>query len=151
MGPSDLPFRDPPPRRRPAVRCAAQVGSTIHRFVVDYLIRVRARVIAEDFDALVLWGVLAHQQAPVAEARVGPDAPGEGLRQGDLARLTGIPREAVRRKLLRLEAAGWILRGPRGWVIHPQRSTQALEAVSRDWSQRFVTTAGEINRMRSAG
>lgn len=152
MGPSDLPSCDPPPLLRPGLRSGAQVGSTIHRFVVDYLIRVRARVLAEDFDALVLWGVLTHHQAAQPETAMGLDGQRlDGLRQGDLARITGIPRETVRRKLLRLEAAGWILRAPRGWVIHPQRSAQALETVSRDWSQRFVHTAGEISRLGGAG
>ncbi len=123
----------------------APAGCAIHRFVVEYLIGFGGRMIGHDYDALVIWGVLALHDAGSANARRAVRAlPSKVLRQRDIARLTGIPRETVRRKLLRLQADGWIERAPPGWTVQRASSSLALDEVSREWTRRFIATADDI-------
>jgi hypothetical protein len=91
------------------------VAFIINRFIIDHLLRCGRQLTGGDFEALVIWGVLAHQNVAhlmppgsLPTAVLGEDGRlAEGLdrlrplRLRDVAQITGIPRETVRRKLLR--------------------------------------------------
>lgn len=99
----------------------------VDRFLVNQLLRL-ARQTDGDFDSLMIWSVLA-LQAQAAASRLNidslpklrpagllPDAllRADGLRSSDLAQVTGIPRETVRRKLERMQAKGRVERHQNG-------------------------------------
>ena len=94
------------------------VAFVMNRFIIDHLLRSGRRLTGNDFEALVIWGVLAHQNVahlmppgslPTAilteKGRLAGATEGlRPLRLRDIAQITGIPRETARRKLERLAA-----------------------------------------------
>ena len=102
------------------------VAFVMNRFIIDHLLRSGRRLTGNDFEALVIWGVLAHQNVahlmppgslPTAilteKGRLAGAAEGmRPLRLRDIAQITGIPRETARRKLERLAAERYVERRP---------------------------------------
>jgi len=105
------------------------------RPLVGHLHGIARQLTGGDFEALVLWcevahGSVAYLLAPGADASALLDCLGRVTAQPELARpvtlrdlaaVTGIPRETVRRKLERLSAQGHLRRQAGGLVIGPER------------------------------
>jgi hypothetical protein len=108
-----------------------------------------------DLDALLVWAVLAcESRAPAPHA---PSSPAPGGRAApravparDLARLTGIPRETVRRKLLALEAAGCAERVVHGWVA-TTRDAPGLHRLADATMRRLRGTWEDVEAARRDG
>ena len=111
-----------------------------------------------DFEALVIWGVLAHQNVthlmppgslPTAilnergrlaynPMRLRPQ------RLRDIAQITGIPRETTRRKLEQLAADRYVERTPDGWVVRGERVEPELRDFVRESVSHLLAAADEI-------
>lgn len=129
----------------------------VNRHLVDHFMRV-SRELDLDYEALVIWAVLAHQNAVSAI----PPGGGSGamldergrlheahrprlrpLRLRDVSQITGIPRETVRRKLVRLRDAHWIAESDEGWLVSSER-IEELRPLTEETVRRFLATAGEL-------
>lgn len=155
---------DIPTERRPARRARTGAGGsparidpieaaysilafTMNRCVIDQMLR-SSRRFGGDYERLILWGVLAHLNvAPLMPPGSPPSAvldargsvPGaadrlHAVRASDLAQITGIPRETVRRKLRSLERDGWIVQETTGWAI----SIGTTETELRDFTMQSI-------------
>jgi hypothetical protein len=134
------------------------VAFVVNRFIIDHLLRSGRQLTGGDFEALVIWGVLAHQN--VAHLMPPGSLPtailsengrlAEGmdrlrpLRLRDISQITGIPRETVRRKLLRLESDRYVQRANDGWVVSTERVEPELRAFTRETVYRLLAVADEI-------
>jgi hypothetical protein len=134
------------------------VAFIVNRFIVDHMLRSGRQLTGGDFEALVIWGVLAHQNVAhlmppgslpasvlsedghLAEGHAGL----RPLRQRDISQITGIPRETVRRKLLRLESDRYVQRASDGWVVSTERVDPELRAFTRETVYRLLAVADEI-------
>jgi hypothetical protein len=134
------------------------VAFMMNRFIIDHLLRSGRRLTGNDFEALVIWGVLAHQNVahlmppgslPAAilseSGRLAEGVEGlRPLRLRDIAQITGIPRETARRKLERLAASRYVERRPDGWVVSGERIEPELREFTRESVFRLLTVADEI-------
>ena len=134
------------------------VAFVMNRFLVDHFIRAGRILVDNDYDALVIWGTLAHQnvvhlmppgtipsevlsetgELPDVEQRLKP------VRLRDLAQITGIPRETVRRKLGDLEGRRLVMRVGVGWQVSVERLNPDLREFTRESVYRFVACGREI-------
>jgi hypothetical protein len=135
------------------------VAFVMNRFIVDHMLRSGRRLTGNDFEALVIWGVLAHQNvahlmppgslptAILTEKGRLAGAAIEGLRPlrlRDIAQITGIPRETTRRKLARLEAERYVQHRADGWVVSMERVEPDLREFTRESVYRLLAVADEI-------
>lgn len=136
------------------------VAFALNRYIVDHLLRF-GRQFGPDYQMLVVWGVLAHQCVihliPAGSrpkdvlnqngllADPAPDL--RSVRQRDLSQITGIPKETVRRKLLKLEQSGWIKRKGQGWVIDRENLDPELREFSRESAKRMLAVADHIHHL----
>lgn len=134
------------------------VAFVLNRYIIDHMLRTGRRLTGDDFEALVIWGVLAHQNVahlmppgslPTAilteKGRLVGGIDGlRPIRLRDIAQITGIPRETVRRKLGRLEANRYVQRTPDGWVVSAERVEPELREFTRESVYRMLAVADEI-------
>jgi DNA-binding transcriptional ArsR family regulator len=144
----------------------ALAGFIINRFLVHHLLRM-ARQTKGDFESLVIWNTLALQNTasllgpgarpltPLQPDGTFPDAllRANGLRSSDLAQITGIPRETVRRKLERLSTNGQVKRHEDGrWHVVAAAMTPELREFMRETARNFCETATLLQgAMRNGG
>jgi hypothetical protein len=133
----------------------------VNRHLVDHMLRVGRELMLNDYEALLVWGVLAHQNiahllppgalpSAVLDDRglLGGAAAGlRPLRLRDLVQITRLPRETVRRKLARLAEHRWIERTPQGWLSSGARLEPTLREFTRETVRRFLATADELARI----
>lgn len=136
------------------------VAFVMNRHLIDHMLRVARELTLDDYEAMIIWGVLAHQNlahllppgsvpSTVLNDRGRVDLADEGLRPlrlRDVVQITRIPRETARRKLQLLADERWIERTPRGWIVSGARFEPVLRDFSRDSVRRFLTAAEEIMR-----
>lgn len=140
-------------------RCFGMVAFQLNRYLIDHTLRVGRQLTDDDYEAMLVWGVLAHQSAahllppgshPCSvlneRGRVDHGRARIPLRLRDLAQITRLPRETVRRKLEKLAAAGRVERQTAGWLITQHDTDGALREFSRDNVRRFLATADEVMR-----
>lgn len=141
-------------------RAFGLVAFSLNRYIVDHLLRF-ARQFGPDYQMLVVWGVLAHQCVihliPAgSRARdvlnqngllTDPDPDLRPVRQRDLSQITGIPKETVRRKLLKLEQYGWIERKGPGWVLDRANVDPELREFSRESAKRMLAVADHVRHL----
>jgi DNA-binding transcriptional regulator YhcF (GntR family) len=134
------------------------VAFVMNRFIIDHMLRAGRQLTHGDFEALVIWGVLAHQNVahlmppgslPTAilteKGRLAQGAEGlRSLRLRDIAQITGIPRETVRRKLGRLEADRYVQRVSDGWVVSAERVESDLRTFTHESVYRLLAVADEV-------
>ena len=138
-------------------RSFSLVAYIANRFLIDHMLRVGRLLTENDFETMVIWGVLAHQNVahlmppgsvPTAvlteRGRMIDENLLRPLRLRDLSDITGIPRETVRRKLDRLAAKGYARRVPDGWVVSGERAEPELRDFTRDTVMRLVAVCDEI-------
>jgi hypothetical protein len=136
-----------------------------NRHLIDHMLRAARLLVDGDFEALIVWGVLAHQNVAhlmppgsVPNAVLNDIGHIEGVADRlrpmllrDLAAITGIPRETVRRKLARLVTQGYVERDGRAWVVSLSRLEPDLREHSRETVWRLVAAADEVmTALRSA-
>jgi hypothetical protein len=140
-------------------RAFVLITYVMNRYLVDHMLRVGRQLTAGDFESMVIWGVLAHQNIahllpPGSFVSEVLDERGrlpslEGLRPlrlRDIVQITGIPKETARRKLERLAAGRWITRVDNGWVVSGERTEPELRDFSRESVRRFLIVAEEMMR-----
>ena len=139
-------------------RSFALVAYVLNRHLIDHMLRA-ARLLTEgDIDALIVWGVLAHQNvvhlmppgsvpSAVLDDRGMPHDSEQRmvpLRLRTLAEITRIPRETVRRKLHALEAQRYVTQSSRGWLVSTERNEPELREFTRESVLRLLAAADEI-------
>lgn len=140
-------------------RAFALVAFQLNRYLIDHTLRVGRQFTEDDYEAMLIWGVLAHQNVahllppgshPCSvlneRGRVAPGNALAPLRLRDVAQITRLPRETVRRKLEKLAAAGRVERQADGWLITRHDIDGTLREFSRDNLRRFLATADEVMR-----
>jgi hypothetical protein len=154
------PVLDPPGDFDAAFdRAFVLITYAMNRFLVDHMLRVSRQLTGNDFESMVIWGVLAHQNVAhllppgsfpsdvLDEAGRLQAADGlRPLRLRDIVQITRIPKETARRKLERLAAQHWIERVDGGWVVSRERTEPELREFSRQSVRRFLTVADEMSR-----
>jgi hypothetical protein len=142
-------------------RAFVMAAFVVNRHLIDHMLRVGRELMLNDYEALLIWGVLAHQNiahllppgglpSAVLDDRGLFGEAGEGLRPlklRDLVQITRLPRETVRRKLARLAEQRWIERTPRGWLSSGARLEPTLREFTRESARRFLATADELARI----
>ncbi|MDC8773021.1 hypothetical protein [Roseateles albus] len=131
----------------------------MNRHLIDHMLRVGRQLTDNDYEAIVIWGVLAHQNiAHMLPPGGGPSSllnergritSTQGmrpLRLRDVTQIARLPRETVRRKLEKLATAGWIERQSDGWVICADHSAALLRELSRENVRRFLSAADDVLR-----
>jgi hypothetical protein len=139
-------------------RAFSIVAFTMNRFVVDQVLRA-SRMFDNDIEAMVIYGTLSHLnvahlvppgsspsatlgadgRVPDAQPRLRP------VRLRDLVQICGRPRETIRRKLDRLQAAGRIVRVVDGWVLNVESVDHEMTAYTVDAVRRFMQAAAVID------
>lgn len=141
-------------------RAFALVAFCMNRHLVDHMVRVGRQLTQNDYECMVIWAVLAHQNVAHLlppgslpsiilddRGRVPSTASGlRPLRLRDIVQITGIPRETIRRKLKKLEAERWIVQVESGWVVSRERIEPDLREFSRESVRRFLLTADDVMR-----
>lgn len=134
------------------------VAYATNRYLVDHMLRVGRILTDNDFEAMVIWGVLAHQGvAHLMPPGVLPSAVldergrlGDNetlikpLRLRDISQITGIPRETTRRKLAQLAQKKYINKVTQGWVISADRVEPDLREFTRESVMRLLAVSEEI-------
>ena len=131
----------------------------MNRFIVDHLLRF-GRSFGADYPMLLIWGVVAHQSlihlVPMGSMPsqllnekgilADPQPALRPVRVRDLCQITGIPKETVRRKLLKLSQAGWIVQQGEGWVINRETFVD-LRDFTRESMTRMLSTADHVRSL----
>lgn len=134
------------------------IAYALNRHLIHHMLRC-SRVLGVDYETLVAWGVLAHQnvahlvprggpQDEMARERghiAGPDDQLRPLRLRDLQQITGIPRETLRRKLEKLARRGFVRRAEHhGWIIVQKSFEPDLREFTRESARQFLDCAALI-------
>lgn len=134
------------------------VAFAANRHLIDHMLRVGRILTDNDFEAMVIWGVLAHQGVahlmppgllPSAvlneRGRLGEkEVVIKPLRLRDIAEITGIPRETARRKLALLAEKHFVQKVAQGWVVSVERLEPDLRDFTRESVIRLLAVADEI-------
>lgn len=128
-----------------------------NRFLIDHMLRVGRLITENDYEAIVIWGVLAHQNIahlmppgslPTAvlneRGRIDSDEAMRPLRLRDVAAITGIPRETVRRKLEGLAEKSFVRRTEKGWIVIGEKVEPDLREFSRETILRLVAVSDDV-------
>ena len=141
-------------------RAFTLVAFAMNRHLIDHMLRIARNLTLDDYEAMIIWGVLAHQNiahllppgslpSAVLNDQGRLDLQDEGLRPlrlRDVVQITRIPRETARRKLELLASQQWIERVPSGWVVSRARTEPVLRDLTRDNVRRFLMAADEVMR-----
>lgn len=134
------------------------VAYATNRFLIDHMLRVGRLLTQNDFEAMVIWGVLAHQGvAHLMPPGVLPsailsergrsakdDSQIRPLRLRDISDITGIPRETARRKLAHLAQQHFVRKVSQGWVVSTERVDPDLRDFTRESVMRLLAVSDEI-------
>ena len=140
------------------------VAYILNRYLVDHMLRSARLLTDGDYEALVVWGVLAHQNVahlmppgtvPTAVLTERGLLPGDvpSLRPmllRDVAAIAGIPRETARRKLEKLATQGFVQRSGRAWVIATDRVDPELREFTRESTLRLLAAADDVRAAMGA-
>ena len=137
-------------------RAFGLLAFSINRHILDHMRRI-AGELGMNFEMAMIWGTLAHlnilPNLPLCadpmqlldEMGLKKDAQLEPVRLSELAQITGLPRETVRRKLERLRELGKVDRVPGGkWVYLSSGIDQADREFTRKTVLQFLRTAESI-------
>jgi hypothetical protein len=144
--------------QRPFDRAFALASFAMNRFVVDHMLRAGRLATENDYEALLILGVLAHQNVAhllppgclpaqvLDEGGLPPGLPDalRPLRLRDLTQITRLPRETVRRKLTKLAASGLVERRGAEWLADARAADARLRGLTRESLQRFLAAADVV-------
>lgn len=138
-------------------RSFSQLAFIANRYLIDHMLRVGRLITENDYEAIVIWGVLAHQNIahlmppgslPAAilneKGRLDSDVDLRPLRLRDVAAITGIPRETVRRKLENLAEKKYVKRTEKGWSVIGDKFEPELRDFSRETILRLVAVSDDV-------
>lgn len=138
-------------------RSFSMVAYISNRFLIDHMLRVGRLLTENDYESMVIWGVLAHQNiahlmppgtVPTAilseRGRLANIDAIKPLRLRDVAAITGIPRETVRRKLEKLAEKSYVQRLEEGWIVIGTRVEPDLRDFTRDTVMRLAAVCDEM-------
>lgn len=134
------------------------VAYIANRFFIDHLLRAGRQLTDNDYESLVIWGVLAHQNvaslmppgsiptAVLSERGLlrGGEKSFKPLKLRDISAITGVPRETARRKLLVLEKKRFVSRVPEGWIVIGERVESDLRDFTRGTVIRLASACDEM-------
>jgi len=132
------------------------VAFVTNRFLIDHMLRVGRLLTQNDYEAMVIWGVLAHQgvahlmppgllpSAILSERGRLNDNQIKPLRLRDITAITGIPRETTRRKLAQLEQNHFVRKVSSGWMASTERIEPDLRTFTRESIMRLLAVADEV-------
>jgi predicted ArsR family transcriptional regulator len=118
-----------------------------------------SRTLGVDYESLIVWGMVAHQNVahlmpplqPPAQATTPRSDVADQVRElrpvriRDLHQITGIPRETIRRKLEALAKRGFVRRHQgAGWIIDRQSIEPDLREFTRESVRQFLACADQI-------
>jgi hypothetical protein len=139
------------------------IAFALNRHLIDHMLRA-TKELGVDMESLVIWGIVAHlnvihlippgsrpESLLDESGQLPEDSSGlKPVRLRDLECITGIPRETIRRKLLKLEKIGHLARLDAGWVYSRQHFEPKLRDFTREAVKRFLATSDEIESYLSA-
>ncbi len=129
---------------------------TVNRHLIEHMRRI-ALELEMDFESAYLYGILAHMNvAPAIPLDSRPadvlDDAGRGkiglvpVRLTDIAQVSGLPRETVRRKLETLQQKGKAERTPDGlWQFCRTGVDEHIHRFTKETILRFLKTADEMH------
>ncbi|MGU3629883.1 hypothetical protein [Comamonas sp. C24C] len=133
------------------------VAYIANRFLLDHMLRSARLFANNDFETMVIWGVLAHQNVahlmppgtrPYSvlsqRGRLENEENLRPLRLRDVSSITGIPRETVRRKLGAMANKGFARRTPSGWIVIGDRAEPDLRDFTKATVMRLISVCDEI-------
>ena len=139
-------------------RAFGLIAFAMNRHLAQHMRRL-SRELEADLDAAFVWATLAHLNAlHIARPGAYPlDWSGAGdmlrpelnpVRLSDVAQVTGLPRETVRRKLALLRERGRAERTADGrWRFRPEGIDEAAYAFTREMARNLLQTAAEVQRL----
>lgn len=141
-------------------RSFALVAYIANRFLVDHMLRSARFFANNDYETVVIWGVLAHQNIAhllppgtlsksilSPRGRIEDEKNLKPLLLRDVAAITGIPRETTRRKLELLAKNGFARRTPKGWIVVGDRVESDLREFTKDTIIRLISVYEDINNV----
>jgi hypothetical protein len=139
-------------------RAFGLIAFAMNRHLAQHMRRL-SRELESDLDAAFVWATLAHLNAlkilrPGAD-RLDVSGSGDMLRSelnpvrlSDVAQVTGLPRETVRRKLALLRERGRAERTADGrWCFRPEGIDETAYAFTREMARNLLQTAAEVQRL----
>lgn len=139
-------------------RAFGLIAFAMNRHLAQHMRRL-SRELETDLDAAFVWATLAHLNAlNIARPGADPlDVRGVGdmslsgmnpVRLTDVAQVTGLPRETVRRKLALLRERGRVERTADGrWCFRPEAIDEAAYEFTREMARNLLQTAAEVQRL----
>lgn len=138
-------------------RSFVMVAYIANRFLVDHMLRSARLFANNDFETMVIWGVLAHQNVAhlmppgstpssvlSERGRLEDEGKLRPLRLRDVSAITGIPRETTRRKLEAMAAKGFVRRISCGWIVTGDRAEPELREFTKDTIMRLVSVCDDV-------
>jgi hypothetical protein len=140
------------------------IAFAMNRHLIDHMVRA-TRELDVDFESLVIWGLLSHLNvahlvppgtAPRStlddRGRFSGDGTGyRPQRLRDLEQVSRLPRETIRRKLVKLEQKGYVTRIDDGWVFSREPIEPRLRDFNRETLRRALSLHSELRRLLVAG
>jgi hypothetical protein len=135
------------------------IAFVANRHLIEHMIRAQ-RELGVDYETLVIWGILAHlnvahllppgknpSQIEIDNSMKDPKTSMKPLRLRDLEQVTGLPRETIRRKLVKLQVRGYILQSDYGWTINMDAIDHKMWEFTRITVMRLLDTAKAIHAL----
>ncbi|MGU3628801.1 helix-turn-helix domain-containing protein [Comamonas sp. C24C] len=133
------------------------VAYIANRFLIDHMLRSARLFANNDFETMVIWGVLAHQNvghlmppgiAPEAvlseRGRLESEEKLRPLRLRDVSAITGIPRETTRRKLEAMADKGFVRKTDCGWIVIGERAEPEIREFTKETIMRMVSACDDV-------
>jgi hypothetical protein len=133
----------------------AAAAFIVNRYLMDHMRRL-VRDLDVDFESVYIWGLLAHldyvrlKATSTDEAGLASLASLEepilekGIRVSELAQISGLPRETVRRKLIGLAEKNHVRPTQSGGWIANRHHSEEVKAFTLGTIERFVAAADEL-------
>lgn len=142
----------------------ALIAFAMNRHLIDHMVRA-VRELDVDFESLVIWGLLSHLNVahlvpPGTAPRSTLDERGRfggkidsfrPQRLRDLEQISRLPRETIRRKLVKLEEKGYVERVDDGWLYCRAPIEPKLREFNRETLRRTLALHSELQRLLKAG
>ena len=145
-------------------QCFGLIAFAMNRHLIDHMVRAM-RELDVDFETLVIWGLLSHLNVahlvpPGTSPRSTLDERGRFTgdntgyrpqRLRDLEQISRLPRETIRRKLVKLEEKGYVRRVDDGWLFSRDAIEPNLREFNRETLRRTLALHSEVRRLLVAG
>lgn len=140
------------------------IAFALNRHLIDHMLR-SMRELDVDFESLVIWGLMSHLNVAhlippgsvpdtILNERgrlTGPTDAIRPMRLRDLEQVSRLPRETVRRKLLRLQELGYVEQVDGGWTFNRSRVDPSLREFNRETARRTLLLGQELHRLLREG